>query len=384
MLSGRRTVAEQEVRQVVGIDAIRFVAAALVMLFHFGFWFALPGQALAGLAGGTPPVFRFGWCGVEVFFVISGYVISTSAEDTAAGRFVWHRVLRLVPAAWICATAACVIYLSLGAGAPATLLRRTLMTFLFWPFAAIDGVYWTLGVEISFYAVVALVLAGVVRLRLETATVAIGLGSTLFWIVETATHAVLAARGAVGALLFLDKVEAARVLQLLLVQHGCFFALGVLMREAARSRRLPPARAFVASGLVVGCTREILGKNAELGRLSGQTLPLAAALATFAAGVGLIAVSIRFNEVLARHIGPRGVRASRALGRMTYPLYLLHSSVGIAVGLSVASLGRDALVPAALVAVVAAALVERYPERALRRLLRGLPRRRARQDAFTS
>ena len=369
---------EAPVRQVVGIDAIRFAAAVIVMLFHLGFWFTRPGQALAGSANGAPPIFRFGWCGVEIFFVISGVVISYSAEGVGVGRFVRHRVLRLVPAAWICTTVSCLIYFALGADPAALLLRRALMTFAFWPFAAIDGVYWTLGVEISFYAVVALVLAGVVRVQLETAMIVIGLGSTLFWIGAFVAHAVLAACGARALVELVDKVEAARILQLLLVQHGCFFALGVLMHEAALRRRLSTGRALVASGLLVGCALEIVGKNAELSRLSRQALPPAAALVTFAAGVALIAASIAFNEAIARRIGSRGVRTSRALGRMTYPLYLLHSPVGLAVALPAAAFGRAALVLASLVAIAAALLVERYPERALRRALREWPWRAAR------
>jgi exopolysaccharide production protein ExoZ len=46
----------------------------------------------------------FGWVGVEVFFVISGFVITNSARGASPIEFLKGRVLRLYPAAWICAT----------------------------------------------------------------------------------------------------------------------------------------------------------------------------------------------------------------------------------------------------------------------------------------
>ena len=47
---------------------------------------------------------RSGWVGVEVFFVISGFVIAYSASEKDAARFFRSRLLRLAPAAWSCAT----------------------------------------------------------------------------------------------------------------------------------------------------------------------------------------------------------------------------------------------------------------------------------------
>lgn len=70
------------------IDALRAVAVIAVMIFH---------MHAAWLSGG--------YAGVDVFFVISGYVISrsmleldTSRVDRFIGRFYARRVLRIVPA----------------------------------------------------------------------------------------------------------------------------------------------------------------------------------------------------------------------------------------------------------------------------------------------
>jgi len=91
-------------KHVVGIDLIRFLAAALVMFFHYGF---LIGKHVSGkivlVNGATtsyPELYdfsNFGWVGVETFFVISGFVIAFSAERASPFSFFSSRVTRLGP-----------------------------------------------------------------------------------------------------------------------------------------------------------------------------------------------------------------------------------------------------------------------------------------------
>ncbi|RVB98134.1 acyltransferase, partial [Mesorhizobium sp. M7A.F.Ca.CA.002.15.2.1] len=69
------------------IDGLRAVAVLPVVLFHFGVS-AIPG----------------GFTGVDIFFVISGYLISCSLPDDlergqfSIGRFYWRRARRILPA----------------------------------------------------------------------------------------------------------------------------------------------------------------------------------------------------------------------------------------------------------------------------------------------
>ena len=65
----------------------------------------------------------FGWVGVEVFFVISGFVIANSASKTSPIEFLISRALRLYPAVWVCSTATFVYCFSSGSLRVAT----------FWP-----------------------------------------------------------------------------------------------------------------------------------------------------------------------------------------------------------------------------------------------------------
>lgn len=96
-----------EHKQIIGLDLLRAGAALLVLLFHLSFW-DWRGQATHPQ---VPRAFAFftplssqGWIGVEIFFVISGFVIAYSTKTVTSIQFLQHRLTRLLPGALVCAT----------------------------------------------------------------------------------------------------------------------------------------------------------------------------------------------------------------------------------------------------------------------------------------
>src|SRR5882724_4206152 len=84
------------------LDGLRFLAALMVIAFHFGF----RGHAESGyLSLDFPelsPVVRYGYLGVPLFFMISGYVIPWSIKGRTLRYFAAHRFIRLYPTFWFC------------------------------------------------------------------------------------------------------------------------------------------------------------------------------------------------------------------------------------------------------------------------------------------
>ncbi len=94
-----------------GLDAIRFFSAMAVVAFHLGFYvwaseYSSVSMIFAAAAKfeALTPVAWMGWVGVQIFFVISGLVIANSANGAAPFSFLRSRLIRLWPAAWVCAS----------------------------------------------------------------------------------------------------------------------------------------------------------------------------------------------------------------------------------------------------------------------------------------
>jgi peptidoglycan/LPS O-acetylase OafA/YrhL len=149
------------------LDSFRCLACVSVMFYHFVFrWNTLLPQY-----DGFGSLFSQGYWGVELFFVISGFVISYTLENTEGPLvFFKHRFIRLFPPLLLCtfitfAVAACLDKDGVFSYAhdPKNLLPSlTLITPKLWtrlthlPFYWINGSYWSLWDEVQFYVLAAL------------------------------------------------------------------------------------------------------------------------------------------------------------------------------------------------------------------------------------
>ena len=135
------------------LDALRGVAALAVVLFHYSFGFVTRYAPEA-----TPLVWMpHGHLGVNLFFVISGFVIfMTLTRVQRPMDFVVSRFSRLFPAYWV---AVGLTFAVVGvAGLPGKevtawqALANLAMVHGLFRVPHVDGVYWTLEVELLFYA----------------------------------------------------------------------------------------------------------------------------------------------------------------------------------------------------------------------------------------
>jgi len=135
-------------KRLLELDCLRGIAATLVMYFHY-------------TIGHTHLLlFKLGCIGVELFFVISGFVIFLTIEKTTNYKtFLLSRFARLYPAYWACATltSACIICWSVIVKTPIVfpqlqdyLVNLTMFQYYF-NVKNIDNSYWTLIIELLFY-----------------------------------------------------------------------------------------------------------------------------------------------------------------------------------------------------------------------------------------
>ncbi|WP_158618895.1 acyltransferase family protein [Legionella qingyii] len=137
------------------IDLIRFCAALSVMIYHYQAKYIENSTENSALATCLYNFTKFGYLGVDLFFIISGFVIFASASGRTSFQFSISRITRIYPTYWVCVSITALIAIILeGTASQITfkywLANLTLFNTRF-GIEDIDGVYWTLGVEIKFY-----------------------------------------------------------------------------------------------------------------------------------------------------------------------------------------------------------------------------------------
>jgi exopolysaccharide production protein ExoZ len=325
-----------------GIDAIRFSAALFVVGFHLGYL-----NNVADMQA-IWPVTWFGWIGVEVFFVISGFVIANSANGRSAMQFLRGRALRLYPAVWCCATITFAVrcidqtFIDL---VPNYLRSIALLPKGPW----IDDVYWTLAVEIGFYTLIFILLW--TRLFSWLSQVSLALTA-----LSAASVYTLATNSPLSVL-----VEHANVI---LARHGCFFAVGVWI-WISTTRSLAAWEITGVCAAIFVCLGETYLRGTEF-LPSGHPNWLFVPMATW--GVAVAAIF-----AISRHGSAKPSSAFlRTLGLMTYPLYLVHHVVGIAIERAMLAIAGKWIVLAVSVTITVAIswAVCRLAEPRIRNLVR--------------
>ena len=159
----------QKVKRITFLDGLRGIAILVVVLFHsYARW---PQIVPYGDQYASIQIFRYGWLGVYLFFMISGFVILMTLEKTTNFfEFLFRRWLRLFPAMLIISI---LVFFTAGsifperpAGVP--VLRDLLpgLTFieedtwakiLYSPQGVLEGAFWSLFVEVKFYLIFGIV-----------------------------------------------------------------------------------------------------------------------------------------------------------------------------------------------------------------------------------
>lgn len=166
-------------QQFAGVQILRFVAAMLVAVMHIT-------QAISIHITGHGPSHYWdkGSAGVDIFFVISGFVMAMSTAAvpsdgpsrlSAAWVFVKRRLLRIVPLYWVYTLFKAALLLAvpglatMSSVTPAHLAQSLLFIPATSPWGVVQPtlpVGWTLNFEMLFYAVFALAIAlGIPRIR---------------------------------------------------------------------------------------------------------------------------------------------------------------------------------------------------------------------------
>lgn len=286
-----------------GLDLLRFIAALGVVNFHYFF-------------GLTDKLswYRYGNLGVELFFIISGFVISQSVATSTTKQFVVGRFIRLYPLFWISCTLTYVVTLLMPNGIPVkfaeylismTMLGDKLSSALGYG-GLVDPSYWSLAVELMFY---------------------VGIGSFVYLFSWKNIRYFFWGWLIVSAMSFLLKIDQNFFMKLLLVRHASYFILGgalALYFDDAVKGKLEKISdvLLIAIALTYSTFISFIALPAYFipNKLDGIIIAAAHPLLYI-----LVIVAIVTSKYLQ---GTRTRVIFATIGGLTYPLYLLHQVIG--------------------------------------------------------
>lgn len=304
-----------------GLDGLRAIAIAAVLLFHADFYWA-----------------RGGYLGVDLFFVLSGFLITGLMADEIEtggrlnlGQFYWRRAKRLLPAAWLMMATVAIVAGGIATDALPRLRAEALASLFYvtnWELLSVHVSYfeatgrqpllqhlWSLAIEEQYYIAWALLVPLGMRWlgRKGTAVAALAMAAgSAAWMAVLAMHIGYPDQGDPSRLYFGTDT------------HGFQLLLGSALALVWRPARLswlihPLLRAFwivtgivLLAALLVMCS--IMGEEARI--LYPWGLLLAGVTS-----VGLIAVASHPALPLGHWLDNPPMRW---LGNRSYGIYLWH------------------------------------------------------------
>ncbi|MGN2671747.1 acyltransferase family protein [Aliivibrio fischeri] len=135
-------------KRTYSLDLARFFSCVFVVFFHYFFL-----SYHLGFSEYKVDIFRYGFVGVYIFFFISGFVIWDSVSTKSIKQFIINRIFRLYPLYWISVLISSyllIVIFKLDIDLITILSNLTMLQKVIGE-PDLDGVYWTLFVEILFY-----------------------------------------------------------------------------------------------------------------------------------------------------------------------------------------------------------------------------------------
>ncbi|OYT98992.1 MAG: hypothetical protein CFE40_09400 [Burkholderiales bacterium PBB1] len=339
-----------ETRRFHELDALRFLAALAVVFLHYGVRGFADGDNLSPIRMEyLAHLVKYNYLAVNLFFMISGFVILMTAQSNSVIKFVKSRIVRLYPALWISCTLTFIAISFFMADKIATSWPRYFANLTmfngFVGIGGIDGPYWSLYVEMKFYVLVGLLIASGNLRRVEMFMAGWLLISILNY-----------------------RYPSAVVEYIFIPKYASYFIAGCTLFLLGKSRNKAFNYFLLICSFIVGLMydADVLLEKSLWYKFHFSVIALIVILMAFYS----FFLFIVFTK--GEWIRPSWAAAFGVGGSISYPLYLLHNGIG----LSIISLIYPYFQPLVVLGVTVVAviflswLVHRWGERPLAKWLR--------------
>lgn len=330
-------------RRFTELDSLRGLAALIVVFYHYTIYYD---EKFSHEQWGQIGLFTFGHYGVQLFFIISGFVIYMSLMNVkSVSDFAIKRSIRLYPA-YMFAVALTFLIVSLASAEslkttfPEAMVNLTMLQDFIPTVKNVDGVYWTLRVELTFYVIMAILLSmGVVKNTMAIASI---------WLATSASIQIMNAVLSTDLTALIEKYSMSNYSQMFII--GMMFYC--IWQHGGRKRY------YGLIGLAIGY--DFIFEGVTNGLFS------------------ILFVMI-FQLVLLGRMQWLNTRILVFFGTVSYPLYLVHQNIGYVIINKMQSAGfvniTYILVPF-LAAVLIAYGIHQYIEKPSQSVLLGMYKER--------
>ena len=328
------------------LDGLRLLAALLVVCWHYAAFGHDDDLHPYAKVSALYPVAAYGWLGVELFFLISGFVIAMSSMGRTVPQFITSRVTRLYPAYWfgiLLTTIITMIWSDARTPPPLSdvAVNLTMLESHWENVQQVDAVYWTLWVELHFYVLFLLVVWRGFTYRKASLFCAV-------WLV--------------GCYVFRTPYTHANLF--LIAQYAPFFIAGLAFFLIRQFGNKPILWVYIGVSFWLGLPivkATVISSNNHL----ATPMPILPAIIILA-GFFVLMAAVALDLIRARW------KWLTVAGALTYPLYLVHEYIGwtILKALDPHLPGWVLLIGTVALMLGAAWLIHRYVERPVAPLLR--------------
>jgi peptidoglycan/LPS O-acetylase OafA/YrhL len=296
-------------KRVHQIDLFRFIAALSVLLYHYFFIYSKEFDSTNIGFEETGEYFKYGYLGVHLFFIISGFVIALSIGHKSMFKFAVSRISRLYPIYWISVIFTFTVIVLFGApqwSADSFQLLLNLTMFQnYLGIKNIDGVYWTLFVEMKFYIFIIgtyLLINKIKSLKIDHLIVS--------WMLLIIVYN------------FFNELYFVQILNFFLIlEWGSFFVAGIIFYQIFKEGISKKYTALILLSLIISIHQSCLEATRLASKFDTTFSPfiVTGIITTFYLLMTLISTN-KLKKINTSYF--------TALGALTYPLYLIHQTVG--------------------------------------------------------
>jgi peptidoglycan/LPS O-acetylase OafA/YrhL len=295
------------------IDLFRIISAFMVMMYHYsfrGYYSKVYCEVEFPILG---HFWKYGYLGVSLFFLISGFVILMSVQKKTLSEFIKSRFLRLYPTYWLCLL---ITYFStqisgneLFSVSRLELIANGTMFNGFVKIPYVDSVYWSLLVEMKFYIIIAFFIFVRKNIKLsEDSFISLYLLMSLVFVTGVFSES------------FLFKIAN----YFFAFRYNHFFISGMLFYQIYRGGI--DRRKFIQ--LIISFVLSLYWVNIEASMLSLKYSEFGVHFSNIVVSSFIVLIYFLFYFMIIGKLEYLNKKWFFTFGALTYSLYLLHQNIG--------------------------------------------------------